>query len=353
MLLATRGLSARPALNTLRPSKKIHNRLLFDFDSRLPRKKVLPVLQEIYSNLDNPQLIRLPSSINGSDLMVQKHILATLRRRTTVNKYLMDLENELVEQAAELGDNDAITLLAFEALRNEKPTSEDFKTAQLLIKELAQKKHPLVIKMTGDLAWERKKYREAAAYWKQFLLVENDTILASQVLLLLGVFYFQYEPNLALSREYFSRCIATGDLDHSTVMAHFYLGQIYTATDPELARYHLEVAAGTALRESFAPLGFLEMNVFRNNDKAIEWFKLGAEIGDLQCVVGLFDCNYLMGDYKAARRAVERIEMVRLAIFNANKTKVNAVLEGQMATNAAIIKTFLSTRSAEVKKVTA
>ena len=76
----------------------------------------------------------------------------------SINVHLLDLENELIEQLAELGNNDAITILAFETVRKrqilkEIVDKEDYQHANELIKQLIDINHPLVFKMAGDLSW--------------------------------------------------------------------------------------------------------------------------------------------------------------------------------------------------------
>ncbi|PYD07937.1 hypothetical protein DND36_31615, partial [Pseudomonas savastanoi pv. glycinea] len=81
------------------------SRLLFDHDSRLAYKKVMPIFTNIYDNLDAPNQIRLPHYTKNEDLMTLRSVLRDIRAlSSSVNKNLVDLENELIEQAAELGN---------------------------------------------------------------------------------------------------------------------------------------------------------------------------------------------------------------------------------------------------------
>ena len=64
----------------------------------------------------------------------------------SINVHLLDLENELIEQLAELGNNDAITILAFETVRKrqilkEIVDEEDYQHANELIKQLIDINH--------------------------------------------------------------------------------------------------------------------------------------------------------------------------------------------------------------------
>lgn len=344
----------RPELLTILPTKRSLNRFLFDFDSRLPYKKVLPILQTVYDNLDTPQDIKLPKSVRGSDLMIQKHILAAVRTKTnTMNRNLVELENELVEQAAELGDNDAITILAFEAL--ESGNKEDFAYAQKLVKELVEKKHPLVFKLAGDVAFKKAQYHNAAEYWTQFLQYESDTVMASQVCSNLGVYYFSHlqpKPDLSKARQYFEQSVQIGELDKYTVIAHYYLGQLFSTTNPEVARYHLEIAASQALKESFATLGFLEMNTFNQYYKAIEWFQLGAEMsGDLMCIMGQFDCYVAVKDTTNAEKILDRLIGISDKIQEVRGKKMvpkSQEVRHTMELNESLLKMFFSTRAKDI-----
>lgn len=79
---------------------------------------MMPILTNIYNNLSQPSKITIPNTVKPLDLMVFRKLLTSIRSVTqSVNKNLLDLENELVEQAAERGDLDAITMLAFEKVR--------------------------------------------------------------------------------------------------------------------------------------------------------------------------------------------------------------------------------------------
>lgn len=358
-LFQRRLLSSRPDLKSIIPGKRTFNRLLFDFDSRLLYKKVIPVLTHIYDHLDEPEQIRLSRKIKGSDLMIQKHILATLRIKTnTTNRNLVDLENELVEQAAELGDNDAITILAFESLNSAETSAEDFKYAQGLVNQLVEKKHPLVFKMAGDLAFQRSQYPSAAQYWQEFLELENDTVMASQVHSNLGVYYFSYfkpVPDLGLAKLHFEKLIKIGELDKYTVIAHYYLGQLYATTHPELARYHLEVAASQGLKESFATLGFLELNTFNKYEKAVEWFQLGDELNsDLTCLVGIFDCRVNLKQYQKAQKVLDKLEGISELIKKVklkNLKPKTPELENSLKTNEMILNVFFDTRAKSIEEV--
>ncbi|EMG47908.1 hypothetical protein G210_1624 [Candida maltosa Xu316] len=201
---------------------------------------MLPVLDTIYTNLLTPSKITIPKYVQAQDLMDFKHLLSTIRKVTNShNKNLINLENELIEQSAEMGHLDAITLLAFETIKNRTNVPmDDFKHANKLIRELTDLKHPLVFKMAGDLAWENKAYTKALEYWQSFLVLEPNSELSVHVYFNMGYYYFTFLtlPDLELAKFYFEKCIGVsgGDLNDSTVKSHYYLGQMYVDVNPKV-----------------------------------------------------------------------------------------------------------------------
>lgn len=334
--------SSRPQLSTILPSKRTINRILFDCDSNITYSKMMPLLTHIYDNLATPSKIEIPRNIKSFDLMVFRKMLTTIRSQTqSVNKNLVALENELVEQSAEMGNLDAIAILAFETIRNHlkrntivtKQDKEDFQSANKLVQELTEMKHPLVFKLAGDVALERNYWDRAHDYYLQFLEVEDDTIPAGHVNYQLGYYYYANPQDQVRDHEkakqYFERCLKLTELDNYATKAHFYLGQIYlnnsiengdksnktyneyrksnvVEVDDNVARakYHWEIAASKALAESFSSLGFLELNKLNNPQIAIEWFKIGVEANksDIVCLIGQFDCFYKLGQWNDCKK---------------------------------------------------
>ncbi|KAL6017926.1 hypothetical protein ACI3LY_001208 [Candidozyma auris] len=351
--------STRPALESVLPKKKTMSRLLFDHDSRLAYKKVMPIFTNIYDNLDAPNQIRLPHYTKNEDLMTLRSVLRDIRAlSSSVNKNLVDLENELIEQAAELGNNDAIAMLAFEAIGSPDTTKEDYEHANKLIKELQDVKHPLVFKLAGDFAFSKGHHEQAAQYWNQFLELEDDSIISSHVYTSLGMYHFNYtaSPNLTKSREYFEKAVKFGELDTTIVKAHFYLGQLYSLTDPVRSRYHLEISASKGLQESFPSLGFLELNVFDNAAKAIEWFKLGVEgNNDITCLVGQFDAHMKTKNFKKASSILANLTDLKQKLDALAKRQFKTVPEAfktHAETNHALLAIFFDTRKEVIRKLT-
>lgn len=347
----------RPELLSLLPGKRTMNKILFDNDSRLSYKKVIPILNSVYSNIETPDDIILPKYVKSNDLMLCKQILASIRSTTnSINKNLVLLENELVEQAAELGNNDAIAILAFESIEDPQTSKEDYKYANKLIDNLTNLKHPLVFKMAGDLAFKKGYHNQAEVYWLQFIELELDTILASQVYANLGIYYFNYlkpRPDLTKAELYMKKSIRFGELDKYTIQAHYYLGQLYSMTDPILSKYHLEISASKGLKESFPSLGFLEMNIFKNYSKSLEWFKLGVESSnDLSCMIGQFDCFINLENHIQADGIYRNLVSVHNKISSARTRKdIPKDIQQAMDTNQSLLNLFFSTRSGSIKSL--
>lgn len=353
-MFGLRRLSTRPPLPTVLPKKRTLNRLLFDHDSRLAHRKVVPILQSVYDNLDQPEQIRLPPYTKHQDLMSLREVLRGLRAATSsVNPNLVALENELVEQAAELGNPDAISILAFEVVSQ--PDHSDYEYATGLIRDLSEQKHPLVFKLAGDLAFSKNHHDQAAQYWQQFLELEDNTVLASHVYANLGIYYFTYHkprPDLKKAKHPLLKAVKYGNLDTHTVKAHYYLGQLHLITDPVLSRYHLEISASRGLQESFPALGFMELNVFSSIPKALEWFRLGVEANnDLTCMVGQFDAHMKAQDYKSAFSVLTNLEALKAKLQRVLQKGVPDNYKDLASSNSAILATFFETRKEEIKRL--
>ncbi|GMM34725.1 Mss2 protein [Saccharomycopsis crataegensis] len=328
----------RPPLREIFPKKKFINRQLFDLDSRLTYRKLLPIYEKVYRGIDEGETPEndISSLVDGSDLLIMKKALEKYRiYSNTINRNLVQLENQLVEKAAEHGNNDAIALLAFETLTTMDQTilnEGDKPYAKELIKNLYLLNHPLSIKLLGDLSLKYQQFKHAKQYYLEFLELESDTVLSGEVYKQLGMLCFTQEANLHDAKLYFLQSIKFAPLD-KTLESHYFLGEIYLATDPELAKYHLQLAASKSFRQAFKSLGFLELNYFNNFVNSREWFKMGVEVQDYDCLIGLFDTFYKFGKRKEAIKTLKSIRNV----FN-EKNKNQEVFTG-----------FLESRGNEIK----
>lgn len=316
-----RFFTSRPPFYEVIPKKKVMNRILFDLDAKHSFNKLYPVYESIYKKLDGDGEAEIPAKITANDLMVMKRALETVRVQShSTNKHLVSLENSLVEYAAERGNNDAVSLLAYEALLGN--DEEDKQHAKKLISKLLEMKHPLTVKLSGDLCLRNKMNQQAEQFYLDFIALEDDTFLASEVFKQLGILSFQ-KPDLIQARHWFSRSVKTGPLD-KVAECHYYLGQL-NGFDPKRSRYHLEAAASQGFKESFKQLGFLELNQFGNVRKATEWFKLGTELGDVDCVVGLFDCFMKENKFKMAYGAYTTLKQNETAFEHFTETRTKSI----------------------------
>ncbi|ODV88310.1 hypothetical protein CANARDRAFT_26460 [[Candida] arabinofermentans NRRL YB-2248] len=245
--------------------------------------------------------------LKGADLLLFQKVLGEIRQQThSSNKYLVELEHELIEKAAELGNRDALTILSYEALSDKtgEYTEDDKKQASIFTMKLSRLNHPLVFKMAGDYQYKEGKIQEAIKLYQKFLKLDYNSILSAEVYKTLGTVYFQ-QGDLIKARLLLEKSINLAPVSKVS-QSHFLLGLIYEL-DPKKARYHFEMSASEGFRESYKNLGFLELNYFNSVYKAKEWFKLGAELGDHECMIGLFDCNIKEKDWKAARSTFKKL----------------------------------------------
>lgn len=338
----------RPPFYEVFPKKSVMNRILFDLDSRHNYAKLYKVFESVYQKLDTEDEPEIPKYINASDLMVMKKCLESIRTRSyTTNRNLLDLENELTEKAAEYGNNDAVALLAYEAIMSKTSPEDDRVYAKKLIAQLLELKHPLTIKMSGDLCVNNQMIAQAEKFYNDFLEIESDTFLASDVYKALGKINFQ-KPDLVKSKQFFEQSIRTGPID-KVPECHYYLGQL-NSNDPERARHHFEASASQGFLQSFQLLGFLELNYFDNVLKAEEWFKLGAELSDMHSIIGLFDCYIKENNLKAAKKVYNTLEAVLTGKDDPDKEKVWEHFNTDRKEGVAKVKEFTVSIDSTVQK---
>lgn len=314
----------RPLLLDVLPSRKFIKRLLFDMDAKMNYNKYLPVLEKIYDTMDNNKiddkgqdLKKIYSKLTGKDLVIFQNVLKEIRTQThTSNKNLVDLESALIERAGELGNRDAITMLCFKALEQdsnagpssiiEEPyTDVEKRFANLHIMKLLKLNHPLTFKMSGDFAFKNGRVEDAVKFYNQFIKLDPNSFLTSEVYKSMGIIEFR-NSRLINSKYFFEKSIALAP-SSKVSQCHYFLGQIYE-DDPLRSRYHFEMSAAEGFRESFASLGFLELNYFHDAYKAKHWFLLGSELGDVNCMIGVFDSYIRVDDLSNAAKAFNKIK---------------------------------------------
>lgn len=325
------------------PSKKIISRLLFDYDARYNFGKYLPVVESIY-DLTPGKTPNIPEKFRGNDLLIFQRVLSQIRKQThTIIPLLLQLENSLIEYAAERGSRDALCTLSFMALDDTGDgwSEEDKTTAKSYIKELMELEHPLAFKLAADrelkgftssLEEEKKVSKQseidtglspteevsfsnittssqqlarAISLYEHFLKLDSGSTVAAAAHRSLGMIYFRLQ-DLVKSEKHFSQAVQLAPVSDNA-QAHFFLGLLHEE-DSQRARYHFQMAATEGFKESFANLGYIELNVFNDPDIAKEWFALGAELGVPECVVGLFDVAYRKKDWSTAESVIEKAQ---------------------------------------------
>ncbi|EDO17536.1 hypothetical protein Kpol_534p15 [Vanderwaltozyma polyspora DSM 70294] len=329
----------RPLFETVFPKQKFIKKILFDLDSRLTYSKLQPLFKYFYENMDNDEVEitanKLWKGITGDDLMLMKKVLERTRRKTkATNKHLLVLENSILDKAADVGNQDAIAILSFDVLKDPKnSTDEDIDYARMLTKQLYKSQHPMTIKFIGDLSLRQHNDVEAEKYYKKFLELEDDTVLAGEVYGQLGELYFR-RANVFKAEEHFKKSVKLTPMDLS-VRSYYYLAQINMNSYPQLARTLLELCATQGFKEAFRSLGYLEMNYYNSNDKAYEWFKLGMELYDVECYFGFFDCCLKLKDTKSAILCIKSLEKLKEVNFD----------------HKPLIDIFLASRESSIKKL--
>lgn len=288
------------------PKKKVIRQYLYEKKINLSYKKVIQTYEACWNNEDTP----LPAGVQAHDVYQLKTILEANRKKTgALSKTALLLESNLIEKAAEMGDNMAITLLCGRTLNDEKASEEDKSYAVKLLDDLCEIQFGPAFKIKGDIAYKHGHISKAEDLYQDCLdanLSQELNSVKIECLRSIGVIRFN-NYDLEQAKLYFQLAIAEAEQPSQVMDCHFYLSQILEE-DKDRARYHLEQAARFGLKQSFAPLGFLLMNYFNRPDLAVEWFDLGNSIGDFNSIVGLFDVSIKQKKYDVARKAFENIE---------------------------------------------
>ena len=306
--------------------RKTLRKYLFEFKVPLSYKIAVQIYHECRTNIQ----WQVPSKVSSQQLMTLKRILETHRRRAgVISKDAITIENNLVEKAAEMGNNWAIALLCGTAIADKNGSPQDREYGNNLLRQLMDRKFPLAFKIAGDLAYQMGHPEKAIRFYE--LAVDNgldDNALLVECLRNIGLISLMTDKNVIKAREYFEIATQTAQDLKQVSDCHFYLGQILDQNKIK-ARYHLQRAASVGLRESFAPLGFLLMNYFNEVQLAHEWFDLGSSVDDFNCLVGLFDSCVRLGDSKGAFAALGRIRSNELGtkVLEGRKDSVERVLD--------------------------
>lgn len=339
---------------------------LYLFQHRVPHsyQTVLKSYAACYGTNDAP----LPKGIKGSDLVKLKNVLETHRKRTgSAARPALRLEANLIERAAELGDETAIALLCGKTLltpltenateQQRKEEEEDRAHAIRLLDELSvERGFGLAYKIKGDVAYKHGSMSKAEDLYQACIdslpatgsrdSDSNTATLRVECLRNIGIMRFR-TFDVEISRTYFELAVLEAENNEvgnpaQAMDCHYYLGQIMSESDKKRARYHLEQAARQGLKEAFAPLGFLLLNYFNKRGLAKEWFDLGADVGEVTSLIGQFDVAMLDENYEQAEKSLEKIKK---NILNGTQKNDDAQSPEQL------MEQVLKTRSAAIAKL--
>lgn len=288
------------------PKKKIIRQYLYEKKIGLSYSKVLQTYKACWGDNDEA----LPKGVKGHDVYMLKSILEAHRKQTgSLTRQGLALESNLIEIAAELGDNMSIALLCGKVLNDQNASEDDKAHSVKLLDDLCEIKFGPAYKIKGDIAYKFGHVEKAESLYQECLDSDLGSELNSvkiECLRSIGVIRFN-NYDLEQAKLYFQLAIAETEKPEQVMDCHFYLSQIIEH-DKDGARYHLEQAARFGLKQSFAPLGFLLMNYFNRPELAVEWFELGASIGDFNSIVGLFDVSVRDKKLTKAQKALGNIK---------------------------------------------
>ncbi|CCH59751.1 hypothetical protein TBLA_0B09340 [Henningerozyma blattae CBS 6284] len=325
------------------PRKKQVQRTLFELDSNLTYKQLLPVFQHIYLNNKDLSIIK-ERNIQNEDLMIMKKVLERIRfKNKSVNKKIINLEDNLLNLAAEHGNNDAISILSFRTIINQEKgknttNTNEVKIAKDLIKQLFELSHPLTFKLTADMMYNSNNFQDASKYYKQFLKLEADksssigdesgnSILEAEVYTKLGQISMKLS-DLNDAERYFIKAIQLAPIEY-TCNSYYYLSQIYLNSNPLKSRSLLEACSSQGFKESFPQLGYLELNYFKNIKRAKFWFELGMRIFQAECYFGYFNCCIKLNDYENASNCYNSLQILYNSVSENDKQLIDLFIENK------------------------
>lgn len=317
------------SFKTLFPSKKLLNNVLFQMDSDLSSRKLLPLYEKLYNHNELTTKDTHYATVPNV-MFLMNRVLVELKQRTKQQPIpLHKMELYLLKKAAQLGNNDAIALLCFQILGSSTPKiqhQEDVIRSQQLLKQLVKQNHPLSFKVLADLNCYMGQFEEGKKWYKQYLKLVGPSHVSDpdirfwgcqqkgEVLEKLGEIEFREggNENIISCEKRFLESIRITPLKNCAT-SYFYLAMLYVKYDPDKAKTLLEQCCTQGFKEAFSEVGYLEMNYFQNPVKAKEWFKLGMELLQLQCFFGYFQCCITLKDWTKADNCLKTINKLLLA----------------------------------------
>ena len=247
---------------------------------------------------------------NGDVLFLMNRVLNKVWKISNYESTpLKHMRNLLLYKSANNGSNDAIALLCYEILSVKTSSTEKKKEAEKLLKGLIYHGHALSFKVVGDLYKFAGDNDECIRWYNKFLeqpQLADD--LRGEVLEKIGEIEYKADvKNVKIAEEKFLEVIKICKLQ-DCVKSYFYLAQIYIKYDPMKSKVLLEQCCTQGFKEAFKELGYLEMNYFRDYNKAQEWFKIGMEVFEVECYFGYFDASFTLEQYSKCLNCLKSME---------------------------------------------
>ncbi|SMN18789.1 similar to Saccharomyces cerevisiae YDL107W MSS2 Peripherally bound inner membrane protein of the mitochondrial matrix involved in membrane insertion of C-terminus of Cox2p [Maudiozyma saulgeensis] len=302
-------MNIKPEFSKVFPSKKLINRILFQLDSDVTSRTIIPIYQSIYEK----RVIPIKYRSNGDVLFLMNRVLSKIRKMSNYETIpLKEMRNTLLYQSASNGSNDAIALLCYEILSNKDVKPPKKKEAEKLLKDLVMLGHGLSFKVVGDLYYSMGQTAECISWYEKFLeqpQLKNEW--KGEVLEKIAEIQYRQGPeNIKIAEQKFLEVIKICKLQ-DCVKSYFYLAQIYIKYDPMKSKILLEQCCTQGFKEAFKELGYLEMNYFRDYGKAQEWFKIGMEVFEIECYFGYFDCSFESKQYINCVNCLKSMESLK------------------------------------------
>lgn len=297
---------SKPEFAKVFPSKKLINRILFQYDSNATSRTIIPIYKSIYNENKIPKKYRNDPNV----LFLMNRVLAKVKKLSNYESIpLQSMRDFLLYNSALTGSNDAIALLSYEILSKKESPPDKKKEAEKLLKDLVMVGHGLSFKIVGDLYHSMGQVKECVNWYSKFLeQPELASELRGEVLEKIAEIEFKQDTkNIKIAEEKFLEVIKISKLQ-DCVKSYFYLAQIYIKYDPVKAKVLLEQCCSQGFKEAFKEIGYLEMNYFRNFIKAQEWFKIAMEIFDIECYFGYFDCSFELKEYNNCLNCLKSME---------------------------------------------
>ncbi|KAG0670574.1 hypothetical protein C6P45_002140 [Maudiozyma exigua] len=287
---------SKPEFSKVFPSKKLINRILFQLDSDVTSRTIIPIYRSIYQDKTVPKNY----SKNGEVLLLMNQVLSRVKKISNYESSpLRQMRNFLLYESAHNGSNDAVAMLCYEILSNKKTPTDKKRQAEKLLKDLIVVGHGLSFKIVGDLYHGMGQTNECISWYEKFLEQPRlkDELRAEVLEKIAEILYREDIKNVNIAEEKFLEVLKISKLQ-DCVKSYFYLAQIYIKYDPVKSRVLLEQCCTQGFKEAFKEIGYLEMNYFRDLKKAQEWFKIGMEVFEIECYFGYFDCSYELEQYQ-------------------------------------------------------